>query len=241
MFKPNRIQSALTMLATGRTGVVACAMAFASIASSAAPVEQHSIPQQGSTPCSARGSIAGVELDCPAATLAALLAALHAATGLQSEYPVELGSARVSVLRRRAPLFDVLDNALAGFNFVVSTDAEPPHLARVNIVGMRAAQTAAPERVPQSLAAPRDVARAVPSASSADPEGSTNGNPPPPGTRGSGPHPANDELEQRRVREDFEDSVVQGTPHPPPASEPGSVMVPTDSSEAESMPVTVTR
>ena len=243
----NPAPAALAMIpeSRSRAALVACAVVFASIAVASAWAEQRAIQREGSSLCSARSSVLGVDVDCPAATVAELLAALRAATGLQSEYPAELGSARVSVLHRNAPLLDVLDGALSGFNFAVSTDPEAPYIARVHVLGIRGgladrAQTAPPVGT-QIHTVAEDVAGARASNSAASPEADAASSRPPPGIRGSGPHPANDEFEQQRVREEFEDSVVEGTPHPPPASEPASVMVPADSSEAESMPVTVTR
>jgi len=208
-------------------------------------MEQQPNGREGATLCRARGSVLRVDVDCPTATVAELLAALRAATGLQSEYPAELGSAVVSVLRRNAPLFDVLDGALSGFNFAVSTDPEAPSIQRVHILDIRGGRPDGAQTAPPLGGRIHTVADGVTGPGASNPASNPQVDPdstrPPPRTRGSGPHPANDEFEQQRVREEFEDSVVEGTPHPAPASGPGSVMVPDDSSQAESIPVTVTR
>jgi len=247
MSNPIRTRSVLRMILESRTraAFLTCAVVFASTAFASAPMEQQPNGREGATLCRARGSVLRVDVDCPTATVAELLAALRAATGLQSEYPAELGSAVVSVLRRNAPLFDVLDGALSGFNFAVSTDPEAPDIVRVHILDIRGGRPdgaqAAPPLGGQIHTVVEDATEARAFDSAANPETDAATSRPPPRTRGSGPHPANDEFEQQRIREEFEDSVVEGTPHPAPASEPGSVMVPDDSSQAESIPVTVTR
>jgi hypothetical protein len=247
MSNPIRMRSVLRMILESRirAAFLTCAVVFASTAFASAPMEQQPNGREGATLCRARGSVLRVDVDCPAATVAELLAALRAATGLQSEYPAELGSAAVSVLRRNAPQFDVLDGALSGFNFAVSTDPEAPNIQRVHILDIRGGRPDGAQTTPplgsQIHAVTDDVTAAGVSNSAANTEADTASSRRPADIRGSGPHPANDEFEQQRVREEFEGSVVEGTPHPPPASEPGSVMVPSDSSQAESMSVTVTR
>jgi hypothetical protein len=224
---------------TGVRAFVACAAVFGSAALAPAAAEQRHDGRDGSALCSARGSVSGLEVDCPAATVATLLAALRAATGLQSEYPIELGSARVSVLRRSAPLYDVLEGALAGFNFAISMDEEAPHQARVHIVDVRGGTSGATQTAPspggQIEPLPNAISRAA--TSDASPTSVPSGGRRRSDARAAGPHPAGDEFEQQRVREQMEDSRVEGTPHPEPASEPGSVMTPLEVSQPGEMPM----
>jgi hypothetical protein len=217
---------------TGARAFVACAVVFGIAALAPAVAEQRHDRRDGSALCSARGSVSDLEVDCPAATVATLLAALRAATGLQSEYPIELGAARVSVLRRSAPLFDVLDGALSGFNFAISMDAEAPYQARVHIVDVRGRAEAT-----QTVPSPGRQIEPLPDDASAAPISDASSTSAPRSARpwsdprASGPRPATDEFEQQRVREQLEDSRVEGTPHPEPASEPGAAMTPLESSQ----------
>lgn len=58
----------------------------------------------GATACTANHTAAGLEVHCPDATVAELLAALGQAAGLRCEFPQELASVRVSVTIQGASL-----------------------------------------------------------------------------------------------------------------------------------------
>jgi hypothetical protein len=74
--------------------------------------------------------------------VAELLGALRQATGLRSEYPRELGTARVSVTARGASLQQVVSTALAAFNVAVWKDQAAPSVTWLRIVGLRQAVAA---------------------------------------------------------------------------------------------------
>ena len=89
--------------------------------------------------CVANSTASGLHVRCPNGTVAELLAALRQATGLRSEYPRELGAARVSVNTQGASLQQVVGSALAAYNFALWKDQATPKVTWLRIVGPRQA------------------------------------------------------------------------------------------------------
>ena len=131
------IHSGFDVTANGLRRLVAgIVVSLASMLAVAAPT---AAAKQAGGPvvCKAQSTTAGLDVHCPTATVAELFAALQHATGLRSEYPKELGQGHVSVTRRRAPLLEVLESALSGYNFAVWTDQQSPSVTWVSIVELR--------------------------------------------------------------------------------------------------------
>jgi len=130
----------------GRARVVTCGFTrlliggftlFASLTTVAEPIKS-----EGSRTDSCKVSSSAtnlLEVRCPAASVADLLNILEKSTGLRSEYPRELASARVSVNLPRASLLEVLESALSAFNFAVWIDQESPSAIWLRIVDLRGA------------------------------------------------------------------------------------------------------
>jgi len=117
--------------------VVGIAVALASVTAAPAPAAAGKRAGDAAV-CKAQGNSARLDVRCPTATVAELLAALQHATGLRSEYPPELARARVSITLRRASLVEVLEHALSAFNFAVWTDHQgTPSVTWVKIVDAR--------------------------------------------------------------------------------------------------------
>ena len=85
--------------------------------------------------CRVHSSAASLEVRCPEASIADLLATLGTSVGLRSEYPLELASTRVSVNLTHASLLEVLESALSAFNFAVWIDQESPSTTWLRIAG----------------------------------------------------------------------------------------------------------
>jgi hypothetical protein len=118
--------------------LIAAVLSLAALGAVAAP--RHAATSKGSgTPCVVRGTPAQLDVHCPSATLSQLLAAIRQATGLKGDYPDQVASARVSVVLPRSTLTQVLETALAEFNFAVWRDEHSPYATHVSILGMRRA------------------------------------------------------------------------------------------------------
>jgi hypothetical protein len=186
--------------------------------------------------CTAQGTSAGLEVHCPTATVAELLAALQQATGLRSEYPQELGRARVSVTLKRGSLLEVLERALPAFNFAVWTDDKgSPSVTWLRIVEMRRTVERA-EQAPafQEPEMRRTVERAerapaVQEAAMPPPEVAPASAVAPPSTAAL--HPTSNKGEMARVRESFARSVTLGSsPLEAPPVSTASMMPPVSTS-----------
>src|SRR6185436_14474212 len=78
----------------------------------------------GAAPCTVRGTVTRLSVDCPTVSVGELLAALQKATGLRSEYPQDVVSRPVSVSLPHASLLEVLESALSAYNFAVWMDRD---------------------------------------------------------------------------------------------------------------------
>lgn len=192
----------------GLLGAAACMLAAGATVAAAATNNN----QVNRTLCKAQGTATRLDVQCPNASVAELLAALQRATGLRSEYPKELGQGRVSVTRRRVSLLEVLDGALSAYNFAIWTDPDSPSLTWVRIVELR--RTVAGSEQPLAHV---EIAKATPAAAPRKPMPSV-----PPAAL---PAPA-DEDEMARSRDDFAKSVQRGTPLAAPTREAGPAMLP---------------
>ena len=164
--------------------------------------------------CRAQGTATRLEVHCPSATMADLLAVLGKATGLRSEYPREFANAPVSITRRRASLLQVLENALSGFNFATWADQSSPSVTWVRIVDMRrTVDGAQPPRPHVDAAKPAPVA-GVPEAEPAAvaPAASL--------------PPSDTEEEMAQARESFARSVTPAAPLAVPTPDMASGMLP---------------
>jgi hypothetical protein len=167
--------------------------------------------------CKAQSAAAGLEVQCPTATVAEFLAALQKATGLRSEYPQELARARVSVTLKSGSLLDVLERALPAFNFAIWTDDKgPSSVTWVRIMEMRRTVKGA-EQAPAFPEAAMHPSEVTP-ASVAQPASS------------AALQPSHNKAEMARVRESFARSVTQATPLQAPPADPGSLMPPVSTS-----------
>jgi hypothetical protein len=195
----------------------AMAISLAAMMAVAAPTA--AAKQAGRTVvCKAQGTAAGLEVHCPTATVAELLAALQQATGLRSEYPQELARSPVSVTLKRGSLLEVLERALPAFNFAVWTDDDgSPSVTWLRIVEMRRTVAHA-EQAPSFLEAAMPAPEVVAPASSAVS----------PSTAAL--RPSRNEAEMARVRESFARSVTLKTPLDAPSVNTASVMPPVSTS-----------
>jgi hypothetical protein len=91
----------------------------------------------GEASCVVQKGAKGLDVRCPNASVAQLLSAFKKATGLRSEYPDQLASARVSVMLRRVQLHDALRNAFAAFNIAIWEDQSSPSVTWLKLVGVR--------------------------------------------------------------------------------------------------------
>jgi hypothetical protein len=204
------------------------ALALLSTVVVAAPTEPVSAPT-----CVAHTVGSKLEVVCPTTTLARFLAVLQQASGLKSEYPRELGSARVSVPRQTAPLLEILESALSAFNFAAWVDQRASSSIRVRIVDMRGsgADNGA-QSVDLSTVQALDPSRGEIEETTSGPAGEIQETTSGPADDGpltsSGPAaiPQNDLWEQARERERFADSIVDALPLEPVPADPASALVP---------------
>jgi hypothetical protein len=229
--------------------VVSIAMAVASI--TAAPAPAVAAKRTGDAAvCKAQGSAARLDVRCPSATVAELLAALRQATGLRSEYPPDLARARVSITLRRASLVEVLEHALSAFNFAVWTDQQgTPSVTWVKIVDARrtvahleqpgaamlsadvvstaAGTPTASEVTPSSAAAPPPSEMAPTSAASRSSRVAPTATAAPPTSNLT---PPRDKAQMALVLETFARSVTPATPLEVPPVDVGARMPPVSTS-----------
>jgi hypothetical protein len=214
--------------------VVGMAISLASMMAVAAPTA--AAKQAGrAVVCTAQGTSAGLEVHCPTATVAELLAALQQATGLRSEYPQELARARVSVTLKRGSLLEVLERALPAFNFAVWTDDKgSSSVTWLRIVEMRRTVERA-EQAPafQEAEMRRTVERAeqapaVQEAAMPPPEVAPASAVAPASTAAL--HPTSNKVEMARVRESFARNITMGSPLAAPPVSTASMMPPVSTS-----------
>ena len=230
--------------------VVGIAMAVASI--TAAPAPAVAAKRTGDAAvCKAQGSSVRLDVRCPSATVAELLAALQQATGLRSEYPPELARARVSITLRRASLVEVLEHALSAFNFAVWTDHQgAPSVTWVKIVDARrtvahleqpgaamlsadvlstsAGVPAPSDATPSSAAAPPPSEMAPTSAASRSSEAAPTSTAAPRST--SNLTPPRNKAQMALVLETFARSITPATPLEVPPVDVGARMPPVSTS-----------
>jgi hypothetical protein len=175
--------------------------------------------------CRARTVSAKLEVICPAATLVEFLAALQHATGLRSDHPQELASTQISITRHSTSLLEVLEDALAAFNFAVWIEQHPRSHPRIRIVDLRGSRAAGNEaeydRTPE--VSPDDK-RAQSSNEVLPAGGDTADGLPESSTLMA--RPLTDALEMARAREEFTNSITDSDPLEPPPSDDASVLVP---------------
>jgi hypothetical protein len=169
----------------------------------------------GAVVCKAQSTAAGLEVRCPTATVAELLAALQRATGLRSEYPKELGQGHVSVTRRHASLLEVLESALPAYNFAVWTDQQSPSVTWVRVVELRRTIEEGTEQPPAQQEIAKATPAAVPRKGKAAPTVST-----------AALLPPNIEEEMAQARDNFARSISPATPLEVPTPAMASGMLP---------------
>jgi hypothetical protein len=194
----------------GRSLAVVLVLTFAPMTASGAP--DAGVAHAGTPACSARSGHARLEIDCPSATLAEFLTALQNATRLRSEYPRELAATRISITRRNASLLEVLEGALAAFNFAVWLEHDPRSPATVYVVHLRgsAAATDQPRQERASDEAPMPADATDESLEPSYPLAV----------------PLTDDHEMARANEDFASTIEDADPLEPPSAADSSVLVP---------------
>ena len=179
--------------------------------------------------CDVRSSVPALEVRCPTASVADLLAILHRSTGLRSEYPQELASTRVSVNLSRASLLQVLESAFSAFNFAVWIDQDAPSITWLRIVDLRGGL----ER-PQQQKTYEQMEHSYPAASSTSSTPSTLSTP---STSSGSLVPENNEADMAWERERFSYSVTTTYPlEPGPVQESGMLAPLTKTLGTESSP-----
>lgn len=154
--------------------------------------------------CVVQSGSKGLDVRCPNASVAQLLAAFKRATGLRSEYPDQLAATRVSVTLRRVQLHDALRSALTAFNIAIWEDQNSPSVTWVRLVGLRRPSDGVQQ------ARTEEQATAVSSYPEATPIAETI----PVQTASLFPQP--DLAEMTKVRQAFANSVTLGSPLVPP-------------------------
>jgi hypothetical protein len=170
--------------------------------------------------CVVRSGPKGLDVRCPNASVAQLLAAFKRATGLRSEYPDQLAATRVSVSLRRVQLHDALRSALTAFNIAIWEDQNSPSVTWVRLVGLRrpsdGVQQARTEEQPTVSSYPEaaPIAETIP-------------------VQTASLFPQPDLAEMAKVRQAFANSVTLGSPLVPP---PGAGAANGAASESRSAP-----
>jgi len=152
--------------------------------------------------CIVQSGTKGLNVRCPSASVAQLLAAFRHATGLRSECPEQLAGERVSVTLRRVELHEALRSAFAAFNIAIWEDQSSPSVTWLRLVGLRrpsdGGQQARTEQQP-----PISYPEAVPVAETIP-------------TQTASLFPPQDPVEMARIREIFANSISPGIPLAPP-------------------------
>jgi hypothetical protein len=123
-----------TSLGIALTSAIAAGLAPALLPADGS--KEANAPRSG---CFANASLEGLAVACPRGTLAELVAALHKATGLNVQYPPELGVTPVSVTLSGRSLREILQSALSAFDFVTWVVRGPPDITNLILIGVRGA------------------------------------------------------------------------------------------------------
>jgi hypothetical protein len=179
-------------------GIIAALLPLVATAASPGVAKQGA----GDAACIVQAGAKGLNVRCPNASVAQLLAAFRHATGLRSECPEQLAGERVSVTLRRVQLHDALRSAFSAFNIAIWEDQSSPSVTWLRLVGLRrpsdGVQQARTEHQP-AISYPEavPVAETIP-------------------TQTASLFPPQDPGEMARVREAFASSISPGIPLAPP-------------------------
>lgn len=208
---------------TFRRSAICASAALASLSMVVFAAPSVTVKEPVSAPtCLARTVGSAIEVMCPTATVAEFLAVLQQTTGLKSEYPRELGSARVSVRHQTIPLLELLESALSAFNFAVWLDPGASSTVRMRIVDRRGsgpdqrAQSVGPSTAQALEPSPIEIGE---STTGLDADGSF-------ASSSAAPTPQNDFSEQAQERERFADSIVDALPLEAVGADPAASLVP---------------